>query len=108
MPSEFQYQEELQQNLASCPNLRIMKDTIPEHLLFVYQYITDILLQFAQRELHTSVRKSILHDALVRLADLHKKGIIHTGKPFNVPKTKQKIVSLVLIHQRYQTKQQFS
>jgi hypothetical protein len=57
-----------------------MKDTAPEQKLFVYQYLTDNVLQLAQRDLPTTVRKSILHDALIGLADLHKRDIIHTGK----------------------------
>jgi hypothetical protein len=47
VPSEFQYQENLQQDLVACPNLRVVKDTIPEHLLFLYQYLTDNFLQLA-------------------------------------------------------------
>ncbi len=35
IPGEFQYQRELQEPLASCPNLRTVMDTIPDFELFV-------------------------------------------------------------------------
>ena len=45
--TEFEYQLDLQTPLASCTNLRVVMDMIPEHLLFIYNYFTDDLLELA-------------------------------------------------------------
>ncbi|OAX79739.1 hypothetical protein ACJ72_05941 [Emergomyces africanus] len=47
--TEFEYQLDLQTTLASCLNLRVMRDTIPERLLFVYNYFTDDLLNLVEK-----------------------------------------------------------
>lgn len=71
----------MQQPLTRCPNLRVVTDTIPEHLLFVYEYLTTDLLQFAVKEnLSDTARRRILRDALSGLAYLHGNNIFHTGK----------------------------
>ncbi|OAT02377.1 serine/threonine protein kinase, variant [Blastomyces dermatitidis ER-3] len=84
--TEFEYQLDLQTPLASCPNLRVVMDTIPEHLLFVYNYFTDDLLELAKKEnLSDTERKRILRATLAGLADLHDQSILHGDiKPNNV------------------------
>lgn len=78
--TEFEYQLNLQTPLAGCPDLRVVMDTIPEHLLFVYDYFTDDLLDLARKEnLCHAERKKILRDTLTGLAALHKQSILHGG-----------------------------
>ncbi|OKL60635.1 hypothetical protein UA08_04166 [Talaromyces atroroseus] len=66
----------MQQSLAHCPNLRVVNDTIPEHLLFVYEYLASDLLQFAVKDnLSDIARRRILRGALPGLAHLHANNI---------------------------------
>lgn len=79
--TEFEYQLNMQTPLRGCPNLRVVIDTVPEHLLFVYNYCTDDLLKLAEKEnLSGATRKKILREALVRLECLHEQKILHGGK----------------------------
>lgn len=79
--TEFEYQLDMQTPLAGCLNLRVVTDTIPEHLLFVYDYFTHDLLELAQRpKLSDAAKKTILRNVLVGLADLHERNILHGGK----------------------------
>ncbi|KAI0378640.1 kinase-like domain-containing protein [Hypomontagnella monticulosa] len=85
IPGEFEYQQDLQQRLSSCPNLRTVVDTIPDRELFVYHFLATDLLQLSQRPLSKETRRSILKQALKGLAELHERGIIHTDiKPNNI------------------------
>jgi serine/threonine protein kinase len=79
--TEFEYQLDLQTPLRGCPNLRVVIDTVPEHLLFVYNYCTNHLLKLAENEsLSDATRKRILRDTLVGIADLHERNILHGSK----------------------------
>ncbi|KFZ18235.1 hypothetical protein V501_01319 [Pseudogymnoascus sp. VKM F-4519 (FW-2642)] len=81
--TEFEYQLDLQTPLRGCPNLRVVNDTVPEHLLFVYNYCTNHLLKLAENEsLSDATRKRILRDTLVGIADLHERNILHGVRPF--------------------------
>ena len=80
IPGEFEYQENLQKSLASCPNLRTVIDIIPDFELFVYRFLAVDLLQICQTPLSMETRRSILRSALTGLAELHDRGIIHTGE----------------------------
>ncbi|EGE08041.1 CMGC/CDK protein kinase [Trichophyton equinum CBS 127.97] len=84
--TEFEYQWGLQAPLAGCPNLRVAKDTVPEHLLFIYDFLTEDLLGLARRDsLSCTARKRILRDSLTGLAALHERGILHGDiKPNNI------------------------
>ncbi len=82
IPGEFEYQQDLQKPLASCPNLRTVIDIIPDFELFVYHFLAVDLLQISQRPLSKETRRSILRSALTGLADLHDRGIIHTGESY--------------------------
>lgn len=78
--TEFEYQWGLQAPLAGCPNLRVAKDTVPEHLLFIYDFLTEDLFGLARRDsLSCTARKRILRDSLTGLAALHERGILHGG-----------------------------
>jgi len=81
IPGEFEYQQELQKPLASCPNLRTVADTIPDFELLVYHFLLADLLQLMQRGVFSAqARRRTLTSALTGLADLHERNIIHTGK----------------------------
>ena len=69
----------LQKPLSHCPYLRVFIDSVPEHLLFVYEYLSNDLLQVGRRGLPTVTRKKILRDALAGLVELHSRNIVHTG-----------------------------
>ncbi|KAL2138604.1 hypothetical protein VTI28DRAFT_6504 [Corynascus sepedonium] len=85
IPGEFEYQQDLQKPLASCPNLRTVIGIIPDFELFVYHFLAVDLLQISQRPLSTETRSSILRSALTGLAKLHDRGIVHTDiKPNNI------------------------
>ncbi|KFY75759.1 hypothetical protein V499_04264 [Pseudogymnoascus sp. VKM F-103] len=76
--TEFEYQLDLQAPLRGCPNLRVVIDTVPEHLLFVYNYCTTHLLKLAEKDnLSDASRKRILRDTLAGIADLHERNILH-------------------------------
>ncbi|EZF39065.1 serine/threonine protein kinase [Trichophyton rubrum D6] len=85
-PTEFEYQWGLQAPLASCPGLRVAKDTVPEHLLFTYDFLTEDLLGLARKDgFSYTARKRILRDSLTGLAALHERGILHGDiKPSNI------------------------
>jgi hypothetical protein len=80
IPGEFEYQQDLQKSIAPCPNLRTVIDTIPDFELFVYHFLAIDLLQFSQKNVSEETRRNILRSALTGLADLHDRGIIHTGQ----------------------------
>ena len=80
IPGEFEYQQDLQRPLASCPNLRTGIDTIPDFELFVYPFLAVDALQISQKPLSEDTRRIILKRALTGLAELHDRGIIHTGE----------------------------
>ncbi|KIH87072.1 hypothetical protein SPBR_05198 [Sporothrix brasiliensis 5110] len=85
IPGEFEYQQDLQTPLASCPNLRTVIDVIPDFELFVFRFLAADLLQVSQRPMSPETRKRILKSALTGLAELHDRGIIHTDiKPNNI------------------------
>ncbi|OBT53182.1 hypothetical protein VE04_06181 [Pseudogymnoascus sp. 24MN13] len=84
--TEFEYQLDLQAPLRGCPNLRVVIDTVPEHLLFVYHYCTTHLLKLAEKDsLSDASRKRILRDTLAGIANLHERNILHGDiKPDNI------------------------
>ncbi|KAH6719348.1 kinase-like domain-containing protein [Leptodontidium sp. MPI-SDFR-AT-0119] len=79
IPGEYEYQQALQRPLASCPNLRTVVDGLPGPELFIYPFLQTDFLQFSQKKLSEATRKSMLKKALVGLAALHDRNIIHTG-----------------------------
>ncbi|TIC93992.1 Mitogen-activated protein kinase mpkC [Colletotrichum higginsianum] len=79
IPGDFEYNQDLQNSVASCPNLRTAIDAVPDFELLVYPFLAGDLLQISQKPLAPATRKYILKSALRGLAGLHEKGIIHTG-----------------------------
>lgn len=76
---EWDYQYDLQKSVASCPNVRTVVDGIEDPELFVYPYMKTNLLQFNQRQLSETQRRSMLKSALIGLVALHDNNILHTG-----------------------------
>ena len=80
IPGEYEYQQSLQKPLASCANLRTVVDGLPGPELFIYPFLESDFLQFSQKNLTEATRRSMLKSALVGLAALHERNIIHTGR----------------------------
>jgi len=85
IPGEYKYQQDLQKPLSSFPNLRTVIDGVPGPELFIYPFLQTDLLQFAQKNLTGTTRKSMLKSALTGLAAMHDRNIIHTGKSYLIP-----------------------
>ncbi|TQN68173.1 Serine/threonine-protein kinase MST20 [Colletotrichum shisoi] len=85
LPDDFEYQQRLQNSVASSPNVRTAIDHAAEQHLFIYPYLSHTLLQLSQRNPRQDTKKRILKAALMGLADLHDKRILHTYiKPDNI------------------------
>lgn len=65
-------------DLRTSPYVRVAVDEVPEQSMFVYRYLRESLLSFAQREVSISVVRRVLRDSLRGIAALHKRGIVHT------------------------------
>lgn len=79
LPGDFQYMLDLQKLVDNSAHVRTIVDSIPDRHIFVYPFL-DVNLQLVNiAAILPSVRKNILRDALAGLADLHDKGIYHTG-----------------------------
>ncbi|KAH8732472.1 kinase-like domain-containing protein [Phaeosphaeriaceae sp. PMI808] len=59
-------------------HVRLVKDTISDKSMFVFQYSDDHLLQLAQKDLPIGTTKRILKDGLCGIAELHDQDIIYT------------------------------
>lgn len=80
---EYEYQQDLQKSVASCPNLRTVVDGFPGPELFIYPFLETNFLQFSQKNLSVAARKGMLKSALAGLAALHERNIAHNGM-FNI------------------------
>ncbi|KFZ11097.1 hypothetical protein V502_07751 [Pseudogymnoascus sp. VKM F-4520 (FW-2644)] len=70
IPGEYEYQQDLQKSVASCPNLRTVVDGLPGP---------------DQKNVSVATRKSMLKSALAGLAALHERNIAHNDiKPNNI------------------------
>ncbi|KAK8022845.1 kinase-like protein [Apiospora rasikravindrae] len=74
---EYNYALSLQQKFADSPYLRAVRDTIPGEKMFVNEYLSDHLLNFAWKDISLSTQKRILRDALRGLARMHAHDIAH-------------------------------
>ncbi|KAI4595211.1 hypothetical protein KJ359_007187 [Pestalotiopsis sp. 9143b] len=75
--SEYNHALALQPKLASSPYLRAVHDTIPGQKMFVNEYLTDHLMNFAWKPMPLLTQKRILRDALRGLATMHRHNIAH-------------------------------
>lgn len=75
--SEYNYALALQPKLADNPYLRAVQDTIPGQKMFVNEYLTDHLMNFAWKPMPLATQKRILRDALRGLAAMHAQNIAH-------------------------------
>lgn len=74
---EYNYALSLQPKLSESPYLRAVHDTIPGEKMFVNEYLSDHLLNFAWKDLPLTVQKRVLRDALRGLAAMHDHDIVH-------------------------------
>jgi serine/threonine protein kinase len=75
---DFNYFKAMFDDLRSSPYLRVSDDACPDDSVFVYKYLRDHFLSFAQHDVPLPTTKRILRDALRGIATLHGKGIVHT------------------------------
>ncbi|KAI0007845.1 kinase-like protein [Xylariaceae sp. FL0662B] len=75
--NEYNYALPLQLRVNDSPYLRALRDTVPEQKMFVNEYMTDHLLNFAFKNLSLPVQKRVLRDTLRGLAALHAQNIAH-------------------------------
>jgi serine/threonine protein kinase len=74
---DYNYSLPLQLRFAQSPYLRGLRDTVPEQKMFVNEYLTDHLLNFAFKDVSLATHKRILRDTLRGLATLHAQNIAH-------------------------------
>lgn len=77
----YTYYQDIYERLRSCENLRVACDSVSDPPIFIYKYLDDHLLSFAQENPELPIIKRILKDALRGLAALHDQDIVHTGRP---------------------------
>lgn len=75
----FSYYQKLYKRLSGCNHLRIACDSVPDHAIFVYKYLSDHLLSFALGNPELPTIKRILKDTLRGIAAMHDQDIVHTG-----------------------------
>ncbi|KAI1081026.1 kinase-like protein [Whalleya microplaca] len=75
--NEYNYALPLQLRFNDSPYLRALRDTVPDQKMFVNEYMTDHLLNFAFKDLTLLVQKRVLRDTLRGLATLHNQNIAH-------------------------------
>ncbi|EGE09597.1 serine/threonine protein kinase [Trichophyton equinum CBS 127.97] len=75
---DFDYYHDLYRRLSSSPCLRLLHDTVPNQSMFVYEYLTDHLLNMAKKDIPLMATKRILRDTLRGLKGLHDQNIVHT------------------------------
>ncbi|KAI1744943.1 kinase-like domain-containing protein [Xylaria scruposa] len=74
---DYNYSLPLQLRFNQSPYLRALRDTVPEQKMFVNEYLTDHLLNFAFKDIPLATQKRILRDTLRGLATLHSQNIAH-------------------------------
>ncbi|KAJ2974357.1 hypothetical protein NUW58_g8683 [Xylaria curta] len=74
---DYNYSLPLQLRFNQSPYLRALRDTVPEQNMFVNEYLTDHLLNFAFKDVPLATHKRILRDTLRGLATLHSQNIAH-------------------------------
>ncbi|KAI0862079.1 kinase-like domain-containing protein [Xylaria cubensis] len=74
---DYNYSLPLQLRFNQSPYLRALRDTVPEQKMFVNEYLTDHLLNFAFKDVSLATQKRILRDTLRGLATLHSQNIAH-------------------------------
>lgn len=60
--------------------IRLPCDSIPSQHIFVYEHLTESLLSFSRRSVPVKTRMQILRAALMGIAELHNRDIVHLGQ----------------------------
>ncbi|KAK3613169.1 hypothetical protein LTR22_028271 [Elasticomyces elasticus] len=85
IPQDFNIRASIYRRIGSQSHVRTLSDTIPARRMFVFDYLDENLLVFAQRELSLALTKRILKCALKGLAALHELDLVHNDlKPNNI------------------------
>ncbi|KAI1438094.1 kinase-like domain-containing protein [Xylaria sp. CBS 124048] len=74
---DYNYALPLQLRFNQSPYLRALRDTVPDQNMFVNEYLTDHLLNFAFKDVSLATQKRVLRDTLRGLATLHAQNIAH-------------------------------
>ncbi|PTU22237.1 hypothetical protein P175DRAFT_0514365 [Aspergillus ochraceoroseus IBT 24754] len=83
IPGEFEYQLDLQKQLAACPNLRSVVDTIPDLGLFIYPFLTGDLLHIKANNILVDYDESIQGEIIIKkvqISDLEDAVLVPPGK----------------------------
>ncbi|KAF7136832.1 hypothetical protein CNMCM5793_006402 [Aspergillus hiratsukae] len=77
--------EKIKPQLRESRYIRLPCDTIPDHRILVYRYLTDDFLRLVRKGIPMQTRKRILKTCLLGIAELHERHIVHLDiKPDNV------------------------
>jgi serine/threonine protein kinase len=71
--------ERIKPQLPESPYIRLPCDTIPDHRILVYKYLTDNFLRLVRNGIPMQARKKILKHCLLGIAELHGRHIVHLG-----------------------------
>lgn len=80
VPQDFAMREAIYQRIGNSPYVRTPSDSLPSRRMFIFPYLDENLLQLGQTNLPFTAVKSILKRALLGLAMLHERDIVHNGK----------------------------
>ncbi|OJJ42240.1 hypothetical protein ASPZODRAFT_155450 [Penicilliopsis zonata CBS 506.65] len=83
IPGEFEYQLNLQKQLATCPNVRSVFDTVPDLDLFIYPFLTGDLLHIKANNILVDYDDSIQGQTIIKkvqISDLEDAVLVPPGK----------------------------
>jgi serine/threonine protein kinase len=88
IPQDPKIRASIYDRIGSHPNIRTPIDTVPDRRIFVFRYLNENLLGFAERDLSLPLVKRILRDALRGLAALHERDLVHNGEEIRYQNTR--------------------
>ncbi|KAJ5594715.1 uncharacterized protein N7459_000923 [Penicillium hispanicum] len=83
IPGEFEYQLDLQKQLASCPNVRAVVDTVPDFDLFIYPFLAGDLLHIKPNNVLVDYGEDIQGEMIIKnvqISDLEDTVLVPPGK----------------------------
>lgn len=79
-PGIFEHPNEyIRPNLRDCPFIRVPIDIIPDHRIYVFNYLKEDFLSLVKKQIPLHVTKKILKDSLRGLAEMHSLDIAYLG-----------------------------
>lgn len=82
IPQDFDVRSSIYNRLGSHAHVRTPVDTVPARQMFVFEYLDETLLGFAERRISLALTKRILQCALHGLAGVHEADLVHNGRLF--------------------------